>query len=192
MTSRLLFFVSDHESESSYSTNTASIVSWQFWRPSLTRIVPPGNPVWPFVIWWGLHMFRVFQNSDYCVVLYFENDTLVHRSVVFPGFYRFPFMTGHDLQVGGVWTAPGSRNKGIAGLALVNVIAHFSGRRIWYLCDESNPASIAVATKAGMRLHAIGTRTRQLGLYLLGQFRIVTVTEDELSQQRSSAFDPAN
>lgn len=186
VTPRLLFFVSDPQSVPVDAGEADSAASWQFWRPSLTRILPPENPVWPFVVWWGLHMLRFFRSPEYCVVVCFENGILTHRSCVFPRFYRFPFMATDDLQVGDVWSAPESRNKGFARLALAKVIAHFPQRRIWYVCDESNAASIAVAEKAGMRLHAVGTRTRRLGLHLLGQFRILSLSEQNSPRNTSA------
>jgi RimJ/RimL family protein N-acetyltransferase len=174
---RLLFFVSDPQSERKDPNERGSTVSWQLWRPSLTRVVPPGNPTWPFVAWWAFHMLRLFESAEYCVLLCFENGILAHRSCVFPRYYRFPFMAADDLQVGDVWSAPESRNKGFARSALTKAIARFPGRRIWYVCDGSNPASITVAQKAGLRLHAVGTRTKRLGLDLLGQFRILGNSE---------------
>lgn len=180
MTPRLLYFVSARKAERMELTEPDCTVSWQFWRPSLTSIIPPGNPVWPFVVWWAFHVLRVFQSLDYCVVLCFENGTLAHRSCVFPRFYRFPFMGRDDLQVGDIWTAPGSRKKGLARLALAKAIEHFPARRIWYVCDEANLASIAVAKNAGMLLHAIGTRTRRFGFRLFGQFRILSLVKERI------------
>lgn len=181
----LLFFASDLQSHNVEFNEADTTVSWQFWRPSLTNVLPPGQAVWPFVIWWGLHMLRVFQSAEYCVLLCFQNGLLAHRSCVFPRFYRSPFMGANDLQVGDVWTAPESRNQGLARLALAKTIAHYSGRTVWYVCEDSNGASIRVARKAGLRLHAVGTRTRRLGLRLLGQFRIVSLVEPERSPKSS-------
>lgn len=145
-----------------------------FWRPSLTRICPPGCGLYPFLIWWLLHMLRVFPNRGYGVFLIRHGDQWVHRSVVTPRFFRFPFMSIGDLQVGDVWTAGNERGRGLASFALLSILAADCNRQrpYWYVVDESNLASIRVAERANLCRTALGTRTSRCGVRFFGAYRI--------------------
>jgi RimJ/RimL family protein N-acetyltransferase len=145
-----------------------------FWRPSLTRVYPPGQGLYPFVIWWLLHVLRVFQNREYGVFLIRHASEWVHRSVVTPRFFRFPFMNVGDLQVGDVWTAESERGRGLASFALLSILSADRGRQrpYWYLVDEGNLASIRVAERANFSRTALGTRTSRCGVRFFGAYQI--------------------
>jgi RimJ/RimL family protein N-acetyltransferase len=145
-----------------------------FWRPSLTRICPPGQRLYPFAIWWLLHVLRVFRNREYGVFLIRHASQWVHRSVVTPRFFRFPFMNVRDLQVGDVWTAESERGRGLASFALLSILRADRDRQrpYWYLVDEGNVASIRVAERANFRRTALGTRTSRCGIRFFGAYQI--------------------
>ena len=172
MSGRMVFFVADADPVSRGTPDAPLDDSWQFWQPSLLRVKPVGESLWPFGVWWVAHYCRLFQGREYALLLRYENGELVHRSCIFPRFYRFPFMGRRDLQVGDVWTAPPYRSRGTAGRALKEILRRFRDRAVWYVCEESNVASIRVAESAGMRIAGFGTRTKRLGLRVLGQFRM--------------------
>jgi RimJ/RimL family protein N-acetyltransferase len=144
-----------------------------FWRPSLTRICPPRHGLYPFVIWWLFHVLRVFGNPEYGVFLIRQDKRCVHRSVVTPRFFRFPFMNAGDLQVGDVWTAESERGRGLASFALLYILNTDSNREraYWYVVDAGNLASIRVAEHASFRNSACGTRTCLCGVRLFGTYR---------------------
>jgi RimJ/RimL family protein N-acetyltransferase len=144
------------------------------WRPRLFRWQPPGPYGLRFVIWWIFHWLRLFANRDYRVIVLRKQGQVVHRSCVFPGYFRFPFMSADDLQVGDTWTAPACRGQGLATSGLLRAVELSSrvGRVLWYVTDRSNPASVRVVEKAGFALHGQGVRTTPFGLRLLGSFRI--------------------
>jgi len=98
----------------------------------------------------------------------------VHRLVVTPRWYRFPFMGARDLQIGAVWTAPAARQQGLAQLAIAEVHHRFAGEPVafWYVIDAPNSASAALARACGYEFVATGRRTRRFGSRLLGQFVI--------------------
>jgi RimJ/RimL family protein N-acetyltransferase len=118
------------------------------------------------------HVFRIFANRNYSAVIVFRDRAPVHRSCVFPGYFRFPFMSPLDLQVGDTWTSPSERGRGLATLALKAVVECCSdtGRALWYLADDQNKPSIRVAEKAGFTTAGRGHRTRPFGLRILGQY----------------------
>jgi RimJ/RimL family protein N-acetyltransferase len=145
-----------------------------FWRPSLSRICPPGCSRYPFLIWWLMHVFRLFGNREYGVLLIRHGNQWVHRSVVTPRFFRFPFMKVGDLQVGDVWTAESERGRGLASFALLCILNadRHRQRSYWYLVEESNLASIRVAERANFRRTALGTRTSRCGVRFFGAYQI--------------------
>ncbi len=146
------------------------------WRPGLLRFRPKGLPLYPFLVWWAFHQLRLFANRDYAVVLVHSQGQLVHRSVVTPGYFRFPFMGKRDLQVGDTWTHPAHRGKGLARIGLNAALQIGKGREYWYLVEEDNLPSIRVAERLGFRLAGVGLRASRLGLALLGSFLIQEVS----------------
>ena len=145
---------------------------WRLWTPSAGGLLPDGLPFFPFGIWTTMHHLRLFANGDYGVLVVHHSDRIVHRSGLFPRYARFPFMTKEDLQIGDVWTDPEHRNRGLASFALQELARAKAGqgRRIWYVVEPDNAASIRTVEKAGFALVGTGARTKRLGLSLLGQF----------------------
>lgn len=171
MHERVLFFAGSPESVPSppfLSTEYEPL----FWKPALTRICPPGFGLYPFAIWWLFHMLRVFRNRDYGVFMIRRGAQCVHRSIVTPGFFRFPFMGIQDLQVGDVWTAETERGRGLASYALRSILSadHDRQRRYWWVVDEDNLSSIRIAERANFCTTAVGVRVSRCGIRLLGAY----------------------
>lgn len=144
------------------------------WHPSLFSSRPKGMPVFPFAVWWLFHILHVFWNREYGLFLIRQNGKIVHRSVITPGYLRFPFMQREDIQVGDTWTDPAVRGRGLATFALENILRapRNRNRTCWYVVEADNTASIRVVEKAGFMLAGRGSRTRRFGLGVLGQFRL--------------------
>jgi RimJ/RimL family protein N-acetyltransferase len=149
-------------------------VAARVWRPSWGGAPPAAIRDPKHWVWWAFHNLRVFANRDFGVVLLERDGRLVHRSGVFPGFFRFPFMAPDDLQIGDTWTAPEARGQGLAGLAIGVARAAFGragvGRRFWYLTESENRASITVAERQGFALVAPGRRLPRAGFAILGYY----------------------
>jgi GNAT superfamily N-acetyltransferase len=157
-------------------TDEAANIRVRLWRPGDT---PPGP--YNFIgrahlAYLGFHRLGVFANRDYSAL--FIDDAAgrtLHVSYIFPRFFRFPFMTADDLQVGSTHTEPDARGRGLARRALVEAarrLAH-PGRRFWYLTEASNAASCTVAEKAGFDLVGIGRRIPRLGIGALSAYRMI-------------------
>lgn len=148
--------------------------SVQCWLPSGNHVRPLGYPLLPFAIWWLFHQLRIFRNRRYALLSVYESGSLVHRTCVFPGYFRFPFMARDDLQLGDIWTAPSMRGRGLAAMVLAECIRRFAYAdcRLWYVVHRDNVASIRLAEKAGFTLHAQGERSPRFGVRLLGYYRI--------------------
>ena len=144
------------------------------WEPSLGEIVPRGMPYFPFGVWWVMHFTRIFSNTNYSILLIRYHDSLVHRSIVTPGYFRFPFMQKEDLQIGDTWTSPEHRGKGLAVFAIRKIIAGVANkkRRIWYIVEKNNIPSIKAAEKAGFVRYGEGVRRNRFGVGVLGYYAI--------------------
>ncbi len=142
------------------------------WRPGLWRLAPSGMPLLPYAAWWALHQLRLFANRDYGLYLVRHGTRLVHYSGIYPGYFRFPFMGKDDLQIGNTWTHPDHRGRGIAALAIQQIVEleRRPGRQFWYITEEGNLASVRAVEKVGFVCVGRGIRARRLGLRIMGSF----------------------
>ena len=146
----------------------------RLWHPSLTEFVPNGVSLKPFMMWWLFHELGIFMNKGYAIFLIYYDNQIVHRSCIFPGYFRFPFMQKQDLQIGDTWTHPDHRGKGLATYALHEILRlrGKQGQSFWYIVEEENLASIRVVEKAGFSKVGRGIRTKRFGVSLLGSYII--------------------
>jgi RimJ/RimL family protein N-acetyltransferase len=150
------------------------------WRPSWTRIPPRPLRSLANWLWWLFHILRVFRTREFAVLFIEHEGRLVHRTVIFPPFFRFPFMRPEDLQIGDTWTEESARGQGIAGSAVraaLTLVGPSPGR-VWYVVEAGNGASIRVVEKASFRLSGLGGRCSRLGLRLLGYYAITEPVDD--------------
>jgi len=174
--SGILFFRSDCESDLPRTEDSSKIDDLlEVWRPTLREFGPPGTALFPFCLWWVFHWTKIFGNDGYRIFLLKDHGELVHRSCLFPPYFRFPFMRPNDMQVGDIWTAESRRGKGMAAEVLRQILRDLSGIRVWYLCESENIASVRLARSAGMTLYAVGLRTSKWGMSLFGRFEIQTL-----------------
>ena len=144
------------------------------WRPSWRRVPPPllrSRVNW---VWWLFHNLHVFRTRAFAIVLVSRDGQLLHRSSVFPPYFRFPFMGPADVQIGDTWTDPSARGRGYA-TAAIGVALTLPVRRdghAWYVVDENNRASIRAVEKAGFALFGRGARLPRFGLRALGYYAI--------------------
>lgn len=148
----------------------------ELWRPADGGLMPEGVRGWVFPVWWAMHTFHLFQNRDYAQLVVYRGADLVHRSGVYPGYARFPFMAPRDLQIGDTWTAPEARGRGFAQAAISRIVTHLGrpGRMFWYLCEAGNAPSIAVIERMGFRRVGEGAKQPRLGLLALGGYVMCT------------------
>ena len=171
-----LFFHISHNDEISIDQSIENEQKYTFvlWKPSLSSLAPKGIPMTPYVVWWLFHCLNFFYNHDYAIFLIYDEGHLIHRSCIFPGYFRFPFMQKQDLQIGDTWTDPAYRGRGLAVIAMTETIRKCAkqNRDFWYLVAEDNASSIRVAEKAGFKLFGRGVRTKRFGSRMLGAFAV--------------------
>ena len=144
------------------------------WKPSLLEVVPNGLSMFPFLVWWIMHYLNIFSNKCYGLYLVYNNDKLIHRSVITPRYFRFPFMGEEDLQIGDTWTKTEYRGRGLASFAINSIITSYkkTGRIFWYVVQENNHPSIKAIETSGFIKYGVGTRQKRFGIRVLGFFSI--------------------
>ena len=147
------------------------------WKPTKLEIVPHGVKFLPFVIWGAMHHLHLFANQNYGLYLIYDGYNLIHRSVITPRYFRFPFMGREDLQIGDTWTMPEYRGKGLATFAIQNIVKLHKkpGRRFWYVVEEDNIPSIRAVEKAGFAKYGAGVRKKRMNIKIIGTFEITTL-----------------
>ncbi len=146
------------------------------WQPSMIRVIPHGHVTIRLalkcVVWWLFHHLRIFSNRNYGMFLIYKDGQVVHRSFVFPRYFRFGFMQENDLQVGDTWTEERHRGLGLATYAMAEIVRLLGheNRMFWYLTAAENIKSVKVIERTGFQKIGTGVRTRWLGMAWFGQY----------------------
>ncbi len=145
------------------------------WWPSLRRPWPTGAAAYIRLkfLFRALLQALGFLAAGECGALCLHfGGRLVHYSGFTPRYWRFPFLADEDLQIGDTWTDPAHRGRGLALVALRQILAmkRKPGRKFWYVVGAANAPSIHVAEKAGFRVVAHGTCVKPLGIKFFGSY----------------------
>lgn len=141
-----------------------------YWTPKYFNR-PTGFNFFPITIWILFHYFSIFKSKSFSLSCLYSHDKLVHQIIVFPAFFRFPFMGVNDIQFGDIWTLDSFQNKGIAKRNLNLLINKHSNKKIWFLCSEDNIASRKIAENSGFELFGVGYKSKRL-INILSQYII--------------------
>ena len=167
----ILFYRREGGESAAEATPTPHVV--KVWSPREDGPPPIGSRRPSNWIWWLFDGLGLFSRPDFREITIWNDGRLVHRLIITPRWFRFPFMGRGDLQVGDLWTHPGMRGQGLARLALATVRALTEPEDLlWYLVEADNTASIRLAEAACYRCVGWGRRTRAMGLAPLGRFRL--------------------
>lgn len=154
------------------------------WHPAPGRWTPVGLPLVPAAFWTAMHRYNGFANRDYGMVVIRRGGIVAHHLLVTPRWYRFPFMSGDDIQIGAVHTAPAHRGQGLAKAGILAACAHWArpARQVWYLVEPDNGPSIGAARACGFALVGEGDKQSRLGLRVLGRYALHTPALPEVSR----------
>jgi RimJ/RimL family protein N-acetyltransferase len=146
-------------------------MAFRVWMPA-TQAIPRGSRTLPNIAWWALVRAGLFARRDLIELSIWCAGEMLHRLIVSPRWYRFPFMGAQDLQLGALWTRPDKRGHGLARAAVAEAHRLFAGRApcFWYVVDARNQASIRLIESSGYQFAGFGHRTRPFHIRLLGQF----------------------
>jgi RimJ/RimL family protein N-acetyltransferase len=156
------------------------------WWPSTKKPWPSGirgiSIRARFAFRWMLDRAHMFANREVGAICIHHANRLVHYSGFTPRYWRFPFLSDADLQIGDTWTHPDHRGKGLASFALNEIVAmkREQGRGFWYVVGDDNRASIRVVEKLQFMLIGAGDWHKPLGIKLLGSY----VPDEEKNQTK--------
>jgi hypothetical protein len=112
--------------------------TYKFWYPSFTSVLPKGLKKFSALVWRLFHHLKLFANSNYGIFLIYDNEKLIHRSFIFPKYFRLPFMAKNDLQIGDTNTDPNYRGKNLATFAIQEIVQSIQDPRVRVLSDGKN------------------------------------------------------
>jgi len=155
----------------------ADAYSIRVWQPGRDGLPPRGSQRLSNLAWWAFARFGLFARADFAELTIWHEQQLLHRLIVTPRWYRFPFMARRDLQLGALWTRPDARGRGLARAAIGEALLRFGGPgvRFWYVVDATNRGSTRLIESCGFQLIGTGRRTHPLGLRLFGRFWLESV-----------------
>ncbi len=165
--------------------------SVSMWWPSRRHPWPPGlssiGSRARFAFRYLLDSLHGFSNREVGAVCIYYADQLVHYSGFTPRYWRFPFLSDDDLQIGDTWTAPAHRGRGLARYALQEILdlKRKEGRAMWYVVGDNNPASIRVVERAAFELVGVGHWHRPWGIKMLGSYLL----DDARAHESSTTVD---
>lgn len=148
--------------------------STRLWRPLWDGFPPPGSRRLSNAIWWAFEGAGLFARDGFAELSIWRDKRMLHRMIVTPRWYRFPFMDARDLQLGDLWTHPDARGRGLARAAVGEALRRFGGggTNFWYLTPSNNQQSIRLIESCGFSFIGTGCRTRPLGNPWLGRFKL--------------------
>ncbi|MGE5720864.1 MAG: GNAT family N-acetyltransferase [Sphingomonadales bacterium] len=169
----ILFYRLD-DAASSLAVPLDRSVTVRVWCPGKDGFPPAGARSLLNLAWFAFDRLGLFARDGFAEVSLWRHERMLHRLIVTPRWYRFPFMAGSDLQLGDLWTAPRARGLGLARQAVGEALRHFGrgGTRFWYLVESDNSASIRLIESCGFQHIGAGRRTRPLGFSAIGRFRL--------------------
>lgn len=145
---------------------------FRVWTPATQGMPPQGSRTLSNIVWWAFVRVGLFARQDLIELSIWRAGEMLHRLIVSPRWYRFPFMGPQDLQLGALWTRPDKRGQGLARAAIAEAHRLFAGRTpcFWYVVDARNQTSISLIESCGYQLAGIGQRTLPFHIRLFGQF----------------------
>ena len=138
--------------------NTFKLVHWM---PGIKHGLRPKRFPFKYNIFWFYHFFRIFKNKNYSSFLLYDGDLVVSALLVIPTYYRWTFMANSDVQLTYVITHPEYRGKGLAKQIIKHALKHLKSKkvkRVWYVTEQENTASIKLCESMGFRLVGTGIR----------------------------------
>ena len=150
------------EDRKNISNTEASEYSIILWQPQWLSFYPKGCFQFRFLAWWLFDRLGIFEKQRFLIFYILAiNGTLLFRGACFPTWWRTPFIPPGDIQLGDLWTHPDHRNKGIACFAVATMLKALPPdiRHVWYICRETNKASISLARKSGFSLAFLARRS---------------------------------
>ena len=141
----------------------------EIWTPSKLCFYPGGikgiRRKMDFISIWILNYLLKLPAKSGCSVFLVANaKKIIHHSIVTAKSFKYPFMAEDDLQVGMIFTKKEFRRKGLAEHTINEILKKYEkcGRKIWYITEDRNIPSRALAEKFGFSNYSRVIRKRTL------------------------------
>ena len=118
-----------------------------------------------------LRFFRVIKKDVY-ISYVIDSNSVISYAICYPKSFKYPFMEEDEYQIGSVFTDPRYRKKGYSGLIIKNILQNIKCKRIWYLTESDNIASINLCKKLNFNYFSKGTRSNNKFLSFLSIYKI--------------------
>ena len=146
-----------------------------FWQPKKLWEIPNGLSNYPFLIWNFFYFFKIFKSKNYGVLIIRKNNEIIHHSTLTPSFFRFPDMRKNDVQIGNTFTSPKFRGKGLATIAIQNILINLPldyDLNVWYLVEDSNFSSVKVIEYFSFDCVGKGDKEKSIIPFLFDKYKI--------------------
>ncbi|KAB1063548.1 GNAT family N-acetyltransferase [Salibacter halophilus] len=135
----------------------------QLWRPSLYNWKPPGKG-WKYMIYTVFHFINVFRNNRYAalIIKLKKSNQIVASLLIVPTYFKWKFMSNHDVQFTYVLVNSKHRGEGLGKLLLnraIRSLTDFKGD-VWYVTTKDNLNSQRLAEKCGFTFYRLGKRSK--------------------------------
>lgn len=117
----------------------------EIFRPSLFRFRLHKSGILIYIFWY------LFTFGRYFILYIKDGDRIIHYSHCFTKFYKFPFMTRKDLEIGPCWTDSQYRGQSLYPFAISHIYEQFRGKykNFYIFTSQDNIASQRGIEKAG-------------------------------------------
>jgi len=140
------------------------------WKPTLFSWYPKGYG-FKYTLYSLFKLTGIFKNKNYSAYLAYKDTQLIGSLLLVPAYYRWPFMDDDAIQITYVKIYKEFRGKGygkqMIQKAILQLPAQVKEKGVWYVTDDTNKASKAVADSVGFELVSYGVPSHVLGLPLL-------------------------
>ena len=133
----------------------------QIWRPSIRSWKPPGKG-WKYLIYTLFYFGKVFKNDRYQALLIrsCKSKEIVASLLIVPAYYKWKFMSDHDVQLTYVLVNTNNRGKGLGKVVLAVAIKSLMNLKgnVWYVTTKDNLRSQKLAERSGFVFYGYGKR----------------------------------
>lgn len=167
---KYIFYFNTHEKVVSVDASLENGYNFIVFKPGF---IPKGikNKTLFFwcIVWSVFHYLRIFKSRNYRIFLIYYRNDIAHYSVAMPKYFRSPFMSNNDIQIGPIGTDKNHRRKGLANFAIKKIIEHYNGNvsGFWYITRDENIASKKCIENFGFKAYGEGKKTGLLKKYII-------------------------
>lgn len=160
----LFFRFSDENNTLNHDLNSAAILK----EYQIEQFVPTFLNLKKHMANRLLYLFWYFVTlGSYKIIYLKKNGEIVHYTHILPKFFKLPFLSVNDLEIGPSWTKESCRGKRIFPAIIHYIVESFNerGRSFHIFSHMDNISSQKAIEKVGFQMWAKGYKSGFLGIY---------------------------